>query len=87
MQTVSAEEFIETAELSAAEIRALRAQVAELAPKAKAYDALVTVLGFVPRQSQGYGVDLAFQLERRVDELRKDAAVEDFLDDAGVNPA
>lgn len=86
MQTVNAEEFIETAELAAGEIRELRRQVAVLEPKARAYDALVTVIGFLPRQSQGYGVDIAWQLDQRVAELRKDAQVADFLDDAGVNP-
>lgn len=46
------------------EIQALRHQVAELAPKAEAYDALRVVLGLIPQPSQGYGEDILWVIKQ-----------------------
>lgn len=66
------QEFIEMARRASAEIKSLRNQIAALEPKAHAYDQLSTVLGFLPRQSRGYGEDLAYMLDKRVAELTKE---------------
>lgn len=66
------QEFIEMARRASAEIKSLRGQIAVLEPKAHAYDQLSTVLGLMPRQSRGYGEDLAYMLDKRVAELTKE---------------
>jgi hypothetical protein len=63
-------EAAEMAERAASEIEQLRKENERLAPKAHAYDQLSIVLGLLPQQSQGFGVDLAWQLRRRAEELR-----------------
>jgi hypothetical protein len=52
------------------EIAGLRAQIAGLAPRAEAYDNLVTVLRLLPRPSQGMGEDLVWVLDKRIQELQ-----------------
>lgn len=59
------------------EIRQLRAVVDDLAPKAAAFEAIQQVLGMMPRTSGGAGPDLAWHLEKRIDELKKAAAAEE----------
>lgn len=59
------QEFINMARRSSGEIKQLRAQIAFLQPKAQAYDALVMVLGMIPRQSQPMGEDLVKVLDSR----------------------
>lgn len=56
---------------AASEIESQRAKIAELAPKAEAYDLIRTILGLLPRTQQGYGEDVAYMLRRRADELLK----------------
>jgi hypothetical protein len=56
---VDREEFLAMASRSSAEVKQLRAQIAYLAPKAQAYDLLVTIIGMVPRQTGAVGEDLA----------------------------
>lgn len=46
------------------EIISLRRRVADLEPKAEAYSALVTVIGFIQGNSAGYGVDAAWQIKQ-----------------------
>ena len=64
----------EMADAAANEIEQLRTRIAALEPKAHAYDTLAQVLGLLPRQSQGYGVDMAWQLRKRAKELREPEA-------------
>ena len=55
------------------EIKTLRRQVGDLAPKADAYESIRTVLGLVPlsRAPQGYGEDLAYRLDREIANLEE----------------
>lgn len=54
------------------EIKTLRAQIANLQPRADAYDNMATLLRVaVPRQSQGYGEDLAWKLDRTIEDMKK----------------
>lgn len=55
------------------EIKSLRAQIATLAPKADAYDSLRAIIGLLPQRSQGYGEDVAWMLDKRIDEIMKAA--------------
>ena len=48
------------------EIEDLRAQVAMLAAKAEAFDAVQQVLGFIPQRSRGEGEDLVWKLGREI---------------------
>lgn len=52
------------------EIKNLRAQIDRLRPKAEAYDNIAIVLGLLPKQSQGYGEDLTWVLQKRIAELQ-----------------
>lgn len=55
------------------EILSLRRINAELAPKADAYDQLRKVLNLLPQPSVGFSEDLAWRLEKRIEELRNAA--------------
>jgi hypothetical protein len=68
---ITKDEFLNVARRSSEEIKALRAQIQFLAPKAQAYDSIVMILGLVPQQRQGMTEDLAFLLDRRVDALTR----------------
>jgi hypothetical protein len=52
------------------EIRQLRNRVAALEPKAAAYDDLSTVLRLLPKAPLGYGEDLVWTLQKRIEELQ-----------------
>jgi hypothetical protein len=62
-------EFIQMAQRCSHEIRELRSTIDRLRPKADAYDHIATLLGLLPRQSQAFGEDLAWRLEKRISEL------------------
>lgn len=64
-------EAVEMMKRASAEIKDLRRQIDRLAPKAHAYDNLSTVLRLLPQQSQSYGEDVAFLLDRRIDKILK----------------
>ncbi len=51
------------------EIVSLRADIERLRPKAEAYDNIAAILGLLPRPSRGAGLDLVWQLEKRIREL------------------
>ncbi|SKB32635.1 hypothetical protein [Sphingopyxis flava] len=51
------------------EIMSLRHEIAELAPKAHAYDTIAAVTRMKPAPEQGYTVDLAWRLAKAVEEL------------------
>ncbi len=63
-------EFIEMAQRCSSEIKEMRRAIANLQPKADAYDKLSIVLGLLPQPSQGYGEDIAWKLDKRVEELK-----------------
>lgn len=62
-------EAIDMMRRCSSEIKMLRQQIAELTPKAEAYDALLTVLDLLPKPSRGMGEDLAWTLDKRIREL------------------
>jgi len=51
------------------EVLTLRRQVADLAPKAHAYDTLAAFARLKDEPSQGYGVDVAWRLKEVVEKL------------------
>ena len=53
------------------EILRLRAHIAQLEPKADAYDNIVTILRLLPQSSRGMGEDLVWLLEKRICELEQ----------------
>lgn len=52
------------------EIKDLRRQIDRLAPKAEAYDALLTVLNLLPKGNRSTGEDIAWLLDKRLSELQ-----------------
>lgn len=64
-------EAVEMMKRASAEIKDLRRQINRLAPKAHAYDNLSAVLRLLPQQGQGYSEDVAFLLDRRIEEILK----------------
>lgn len=80
-------DVIQMAQRCIEEIKTLRAQVAELAPKAHAYDSISQVLDLLPKPSQGYGEDIVWRLQKQIDELRAEPAASSTVEDiVTVNP-
>ncbi len=73
---MSNQEAIQMMQRCTEEIRQLRNRVAALEPKAAAYDDLSTVLRLLPKPSQGYGEDLVWTLQKRIEELTPKSAPE-----------
>ena len=73
---MSNKEAIEMMQRCSEEIRQLRRRIETLEPKAAAYDDLSTVLRLLPKPSQGYGEDLVWILQKRMEELRPKPAPE-----------
>lgn len=69
--TMSNQEAIEMMSRCEREIAALRATIAQLQPKADAYDNIAIILDLLPKRSQGMSEDLAWVLRRRIEELTK----------------
>jgi hypothetical protein len=67
-------ELVEVMARCSSEIKGLRGTIERLAPKADAYDNLVVVLGLLPRPSTGMSEDLAWKLDRRIEEIKKEDA-------------
>lgn len=68
---VTEQEFIEMGKRASEEIKMLRRQIERLAPRAEAYDNLVSVLNLLPRtNSGGIGEDLAWRIDQRIKELK-----------------
>lgn len=63
-------DIIEMAQRCVEEIKMLRSAVDKLQPKAEAYDAITSILGLLPRPSQGYGEDLVWILNKQIQELQ-----------------
>ncbi len=52
------------------EFESLRRHIAQLEPKAVAFDLINKVMSYVPdRNSQGYGEDIVWVLKRRINEI------------------
>lgn len=51
------------------EIKLLQTEVSYLRPKAEAYDVLCTVLGFLPKQTQGMSEDILCSINKEIDKL------------------
>ena len=66
-------EMIEMAQRASEEIKSLRRANAVLGPRAEAFDAVQQVLDLMPKRSQGMGEDVAYRLDRRVEELLEEA--------------
>ncbi len=59
------------------EIKMLRMRVADLAPRADAYDSVKAVLGLIqPGVNQGYSEDLAWRLDKEIADLESAEPVE-----------
>jgi len=67
-------EFIGMARACSSEIKALRAQIDRLKPKAEAYDNMAAILNLLPRPNFPMSEDLAWKLDRRIEELSQKAA-------------
>lgn len=52
------------------EITMLRGQIDALRPRAEAYDLITKILNLQPAPSQGYGVDIVWQLKKQLAELQ-----------------
>lgn len=52
------------------EITGLQNRLAALAPRADAYEAITKILNLLPQPSQGYGVDIVWQLRKELAELQ-----------------
>lgn len=76
VKAVTKQEFIDMGKRASDEIKSLRRRIEHLTPKADAYDNLVMVLNLLPKPSRGYEEDLAWKLDRRIEELsaKPDAA-------------
>lgn|GEM_PF-5483068 len=66
---ITRSEAIEMMKRASAEIKALRAQIADLRPRADAYDRLAQVLDLLPTRNVGMAEDVAWMLDRRVVDL------------------
>ena len=60
----------------AEEIEHQRAIIAALRPRAEAYDAICSILGLLPKTSQGYGEDLAWRLRKEASALTANSVKE-----------
>lgn len=70
MKPFNDKEAIEMMDRCIVEIKNLRGQIDRLRPKAEAYDNIAIVLNLLPKQSQGYGEDLTWVLQKRIAELQ-----------------
>lgn len=53
------------------DIEDLRRQRDILAPRAEAYEVIRTVVGLLPKLSQGYSEDIAWTLKKKIKELQE----------------
>ncbi|MCB2117925.1 MAG: hypothetical protein R3D85_16475 [Paracoccaceae bacterium] len=66
-------EAIEMMQRCSSEIRSQRRQIEALEPQAEAFRVISRIVGLIPGPSQGYGEDIAWQLDKRIKELRVQA--------------
>lgn len=68
-------DFVDMGRRAASEIKYLRAQVEALRPKAEAYDLMSKVVHHsLPGAPQGYSEDIAWRIEREIEEVEADNA-------------
>lgn len=67
---INNQEAIEMMNRCKHEIIQLRATIANLKPKADAYDNIAAVLRLLPQPNIGYGEDLVWILNKRIQELQ-----------------
>lgn len=77
-------EAIQMMKRASAEIRSLRARIAQLEPRAEAWESVTAILRLLPQPSRGMGEDVAWLLDRRIRELE---AVVDAEQAASKAPA
>lgn len=65
-------EAIEMMSRCSTEIKDQRRQIELLKPNAEAFEVLKSVVGLMPTTSQGYGEDIAWRLDKRIEELKRD---------------
>lgn len=61
---------------ASSEIKDLRARISTLAPKAEAYDNMAALIDLLPKRSQSMGEDVAWKLDKRIEELKTAMAAE-----------
>lgn len=69
MTDISNQEAIQMMNRCKSEIVSLKAAIAHLQPKADAYDNLAAIVRLLPQPSRGYGEDLVWVLDKRIQEL------------------
>jgi hypothetical protein len=69
LRGMSPEEAVDMMQQCKHEIARLRGTLDYLKPKAEAYDALCTIIGLLPKKSQGESIDLIWSLDKRIAEL------------------
>lgn len=80
---MSAQDTIDMMRRTAADIRTLRRTIEVLAPKAEAYDAIITVLGFSARRAETMSEDLASRLEQKAEALEQEEKAQNTTEEAG----
>lgn len=70
------QEAIEMMRRASSEIKDLRARISTLAPKAEAYDNMAALIDLLPKRSQGMSEDVAWKLDKRIEELKTAMAAE-----------
>lgn len=70
------QEAIDMMTRASAEIKDLRRRIDDLAPKAEAYDAIIQILGLLPRGGIGMSEDVAWRLDKRIREIQEAQAAE-----------
>lgn len=76
-------EFIQMASRCLADIKELRARVAYLEPKAKAYDDLSQLLSLLPdRTTRTMAEDIVWRLEKRIAELQAPPSEDEQMEDS-----
>lgn len=65
-EPTTAEQNLQMMRSASDEIKGLRRTIDNLAPKADAYDAIRQLQSMMPRQSQGFGQDVAWALDKLI---------------------
>lgn len=74
--TMSRPELLNLLRSAHDEIIQLRRQVTALEPRAIAYDNINRIIGMMPAPSQGYGIDVAWQIKQVVETIVTERATE-----------
>lgn len=74
-------EAIQMMQRASEEIKSLRRYIDILEPKAKAYDNMSALIGLLPRPSQGMGEDVAWKLDKRIEQLQQELQARSLVED------